>query len=181
MADRKSASFSPRIQEADFLNQSHTRIIGLLVSLRFRSSLQSVPRRIANFGIGTLGTVADRVPNIDHLLGAIVSQPERAGSDKRFHGFLCRRGRSCADGSWYGMKASEPLNVSPTRSLAAKPMAFTRNGLRHATPPAVTHDHPREGPSGVQGCDLAVRRLRWSFRAGSRPVVARRAKTATAT
>src|SRR5271169_3272994 len=36
------------------LNQSHTRINKLLVSLRFRSSQTRTPHNDANFGIGTL-------------------------------------------------------------------------------------------------------------------------------
>src|SRR4029079_6496249 len=39
---------------ANFGFKRGTRIMDLLVSLRFRSSHESVPRYLANFGIGTL-------------------------------------------------------------------------------------------------------------------------------
>src|SRR5262249_28401875 len=42
----------PRAKELQIKN--HTRVISLLVSLRFRSSRESVLQGLANFGIGTL-------------------------------------------------------------------------------------------------------------------------------
>src|SRR5262249_30752354 len=43
---------------ANFGFKSGTRIIGLLVSFRFRSSLRSGPQVLTNFGIGTLVIIA---------------------------------------------------------------------------------------------------------------------------
>src|ERR1700730_367402 len=46
-----------RASHRNFKSKNHTRVISLLVSLRFRSSHESVPQGLANFGIGTLGSV----------------------------------------------------------------------------------------------------------------------------
>src|SRR5215472_3179501 len=43
-----------RASHRNFKSKDHTRLISSLVSLRFRSSHESVPQGLANFGIGTL-------------------------------------------------------------------------------------------------------------------------------
>src|SRR6516162_5025215 len=43
-----------RASHRNFKSKNHTRVISLLVSLRFRSSHESVPQGLANFGIRTL-------------------------------------------------------------------------------------------------------------------------------
>src|SRR5262249_20749526 len=54
VAVQKSASFSRRVRNADFLNQSHTRSNKLLVSFDSEVRDTSMPQKEANFGIGTL-------------------------------------------------------------------------------------------------------------------------------
>src|SRR6516164_11140316 len=68
-----------RASHRNFKSKNHTRVISLLVSLRFRSSHESVPRGLANFGIGTLAAAA--LLAIDE----IEQQSARRKADQRRH------------------------------------------------------------------------------------------------
>src|SRR5262245_21116841 len=58
-----------RAPHRNFNSKNHTRLVNLLVSLRFRSSHASVPQGLANFGIWTLAPVmrAAAMPKPEHV------------------------------------------------------------------------------------------------------------------
>jgi len=86
---------------ANFWFKRGTKIIELRVSLRFRSSHESVPRVFANFGIGTLAFLAASLalcaPPVvlaqTHILPAAVrlaSQQDTAEAQTRLAREICR-------------------------------------------------------------------------------------------
>src|SRR5262249_20797687 len=62
VADLKFLRICSELRHRNFKSKNHTRLVNLLVSLRFQSSHASVPQGLANFGIGTLALVCARRP-----------------------------------------------------------------------------------------------------------------------
>jgi hypothetical protein len=94
--------------------QSHTRIIELRVSFRFRSSRESVPRDVANFGIGTLALIV--------LLGwgchPVPAQPQQPSEPVPPDGSIGPGGaeRECRDAQDQPFDSVQPGSSRPHRT-----------------------------------------------------------------
>ena len=125
VAVQKSASLPPLVRDCGLLNQSHTRINKMLVSLRFRSSQKRGLHNGANFGIGTLGSRSQSWCRLPHPGLRTVGIDRDLGTFET--GVACHTG----DNGWGATCPTNPSSDNGQPRLPARPKP-RRMQMRHA-------------------------------------------------